>query len=121
MNTRISKREHVALRVRADVQLMRAAVDLAMAGSDTTASVLRWALYAMAKRPAIQRRVRAELDAALHGERVSFGDRACLPYTQVLRPSNIPPTSTSTSSLPTHIRSEFLRNGGLFGLESAQY
>ncbi|MFF4364284.1 cytochrome P450 [Streptomyces sp. NPDC001604] len=53
---------------------------LAVAGTETTASLLSWALYELARNPAIEARVLAELDEVLGERPVTFDDMSRLPY-----------------------------------------
>lgn len=51
-----------------------------MAGTETTASVLSWVLYELARHPGIEARVLEELDEVLGGEPVTFDHLTRLPY-----------------------------------------
>ncbi|MGW1747569.1 cytochrome P450 [Streptomyces sp. NPDC002092] len=53
---------------------------LAVAGTETTASLLSWTLYELARNPAIEARVLAELDEVLGERPVTFDDMIRLPY-----------------------------------------
>ncbi|MFI7405679.1 cytochrome P450 [Streptomyces sp. NPDC049541] len=53
---------------------------LGVAGTETTASLLSWALYELARNPAIEARVLAELDEVLGERPVTFEDMSRLPY-----------------------------------------
>ncbi|MFE9454398.1 cytochrome P450 [Streptomyces sp. NPDC006739] len=53
---------------------------LAVAGTETTASLLSWTLYELARNPAIEARVLAELDEVLGERPVAFDDMIRLPY-----------------------------------------
>ena len=53
---------------------------LAVAGTETTASLLAWTLYELARNPAIEARVLAELDEVLGERPVTFDDMTGLPY-----------------------------------------
>ncbi|MFG2682204.1 cytochrome P450 [Streptomyces sp. NPDC048392] len=53
---------------------------LAVAGTETTASVLSWVLYELARAPRIEARVLAELDKVLGDRPVAFDDLGRLPY-----------------------------------------
>ncbi|MFC7016201.1 cytochrome P450 [Streptomyces viridiviolaceus] len=55
-------------------QISSEILTLAVAGTETTASVLSWVLYELARHPDIERRVLAELDAVLGGRPVTFED-----------------------------------------------
>jgi pentalenene oxygenase len=61
-------------------QICSEILTLAVAGTETTASVLSWALYELARHPGIEARVLAELDDVLGDRPVTFADITRLPY-----------------------------------------
>ncbi|MGW5137342.1 cytochrome P450 [Streptomyces sp. NPDC004135] len=61
-------------------QICSEILTLAVAGTETTASVLSWALYELARHPGIEARVLAELDDVLGDRPVTFDDVTRLPY-----------------------------------------
>ncbi|MGA5360190.1 cytochrome P450 [Streptomyces purpurascens] len=61
-------------------QICSEILTLAVAGTETTASVLSWALYELARNPDIEARVMAELDEILGERPVAFDDVIRLPY-----------------------------------------
>ncbi|MFD8230488.1 cytochrome P450 [Streptomyces sp. NPDC059696] len=61
-------------------QISSEILTLAVAGTETTASVLSWALYELARHPAIEARLLAELDEVLGERPVTFDDVPRLPY-----------------------------------------
>ncbi|MET9834934.1 cytochrome P450 [Streptomyces sp. NPDC006385] len=61
-------------------QICSEILTLAVAGTETTASVLSWVLYELARHPDIDARVQDELDTVLGGRPVVFEDLAQLPY-----------------------------------------
>ncbi|NXC45030.1 CP2J6 protein, partial [Penelope pileata] len=75
--------------------LIQTIFDLFLAGTETTATTLRWALLYMVAYPDIQEKVHEELDAVLGcSHLISYADRNKLPYTnavihEVQRYSNI--------------------------------
>merc|ERR1712127_847844 len=72
--------------------------DLFLAGGETSATTLSWALVYMVRNPEIQAKVQQELDQVVGRNRApSLRDRTCLPYTEatlmeVQRMGNIAPT-----------------------------
>lgn len=67
-----------------DRQLRDEVITLYLAGHETTASVLSWALYRLARHPDIQARVRTEIDARLTDEVPSLEQLKTLHYTTQL-------------------------------------
>ncbi|XP_023666452.2 cytochrome P450 2K1-like isoform X1 [Paramormyrops kingsleyae] len=70
--------------------------NLFAAGTDTTATTLRWGLLLMAKYPDIQDRVQEELDMVIGGRQTRVEDRKNLPFTdavihEIQRLANIVP------------------------------
>lgn len=92
--------------------LVVCALDLFVAGSETTSTTLRWAFLYMAKYPEIQEKVQAEIDSVIGQSRQpTMEDRANLPYTnavihEIQRIGNIVPLS-----LP-HVTSRDIQLGG---------
>uniref|UniRef100_A0A3Q3VQ39 Uncharacterized protein n=1 Tax=Mola mola TaxID=94237 RepID=A0A3Q3VQ39_MOLML len=79
--------------------LIISVLDLFVAGSETTATTLRWAFLYMVKYPEIQEKVQAEIDTVIGQSRqLSMDDRVNLPFTdavihEVQRIGNIVPLS----------------------------
>ncbi|XP_075396066.1 cytochrome P450 2J2-like [Tenrec ecaudatus] len=77
--------------------LVCSTLDLFFAGTETTATTLRWALLYMAIHPEIQEKVQAEIDRVIGRlQKPSIGKRDHMPYTnavihEVLRMGNILP------------------------------
>ncbi|XP_071666245.1 cytochrome P450 2J2-like [Patagioenas fasciata] len=77
--------------------LMACAVDLFLAGTETTSTTIRWALLFMAMYPEIQARVQAEINTVIgQGRQPALDDRSNMPYTsavihEVQRKGNISP------------------------------
>ncbi len=65
--------------VMTDTQIRDEAMTLFIAGHETTANALAWALYLLAKNPIARERLEAELDAL--GRAPSYDDLAQLPWT----------------------------------------
>ncbi|NXW66024.1 CP2J6 protein, partial [Eurystomus gularis] len=65
--------------------LMQIIFDLFVAGTETTASTLRWALLYMVVYPGVQEKVQKELDAVLGSSHlICYEDRKKLPYTNAV-------------------------------------
>ncbi|NXP53189.1 CP2J6 protein, partial [Heliornis fulica] len=65
--------------------LIQTVFDLFLAGTETTATTLRWALLYMVVYPDIQEKVQKELDAVLScSHLISYEDRRKLPYTNAV-------------------------------------
>ncbi|XP_077331112.1 cytochrome P450 2J6-like isoform X1 [Lithobates pipiens] len=60
------------------------ATDLFMAGIETTATTLQWALLYMVAYPDVQKKVHKELDAVLNGSVIYYEDRKRLHYTNAV-------------------------------------
>ncbi|XP_028711581.1 cytochrome P450 2J3-like isoform X3 [Peromyscus leucopus] len=77
--------------------LICSTLDLFLAGTETTSTILRWALLYMAINPEVQEKVQAEIDRVIGQEKQpSLADRDSMPYTnavvhEVLRMGNIIP------------------------------
>ncbi|XP_074660415.1 cytochrome P450 2J4-like [Tubulanus polymorphus] len=68
-----------------EAQLNWMIYDMFIAGSETTATSLRWGILYMMHFPDIQRKVQAEIDEVIGRERVPTGrDRTSLPYTDAV-------------------------------------
>ncbi|HVZ85483.1 MAG TPA: cytochrome P450 [Polyangia bacterium] len=65
-----------------DAQVRDEAVTLFLAGHETTALALTYALHLLSRHPASQERARAEIEAALGDRRPGFTDVERLPYLQ---------------------------------------
>ncbi|SDD91156.1 cytochrome P450 [Streptomyces prasinopilosus] len=61
-------------------QISSEILTLAVAGTETTASVLSWALYELARHPDVEDRVLGELDEVLGRRAVTFEDLPRLPF-----------------------------------------
>ncbi|XP_070704955.1 cytochrome P450 2K1-like isoform X1 [Pempheris klunzingeri] len=67
-----------------DDNLMVTVLNLFAAGTDTTATTLRWGLLYMAKYPKIQERVQEELSRVVGSRQVQLEDRRNLPFTDAV-------------------------------------
>ncbi|XP_076612268.1 cytochrome P450 2K1-like [Chaetodon auriga] len=67
-----------------DENLMMTVLQLFAAGTDTTATTLRWALLLMAKYPKIQDQVQEELSRVIGSRQVQVEDRRNLPFTDAV-------------------------------------
>ncbi|MFE9728647.1 cytochrome P450 [Streptomyces sp. NPDC005794] len=61
-------------------QISSEILTLAVAGTETTASVLSWALYEISRDADVRRHVLDELDTVLEGRPIAFEDLSRLPY-----------------------------------------
>lgn len=67
-----------------DEQLRDEAMTLFLAGHETTSNALTWAWMLLAQHSEVERRLHAELDAALAGRTPGADDVARLPYTEMV-------------------------------------
>lgn len=67
-----------------DEQLRDELMTIFLAGHETTANMLAWTWHLLSTHPEVERRLHAELDAALGDRRASFADVPRLPYTRQL-------------------------------------
>jgi cytochrome P450 len=67
-----------------DLQLRDEAMTIFLAGHETTANALTWTLYLLSQHPEVERRLHAELDAALAGRLPAAADLPALPYTRMV-------------------------------------
>jgi hypothetical protein len=73
------------MRLTSGFQLTCEIIDLFFAGTETTSTTLRWAIYYMAKYPEIQECVQNEIDAQIGSDRLpSMKDKLLLPYTEAV-------------------------------------
>ncbi|XP_054464211.1 cytochrome P450 2K1-like isoform X1 [Anoplopoma fimbria] len=97
--------------------LMTTVGNLFSAGTDTTATTLRWGLLLMAKYPQIQDQVQAELSRVIGTRQVKAEDRMNLPFTDAVihetqRLANILPTSIPhITSTDLTFQGYFIRKG----------
>jgi cytochrome P450 len=67
-----------------DPQVMDESISLFMAGHETSALVLTWACYLLARHPEIQQRLQQEVQTALEGRQPAMEDMPRLPYTSMI-------------------------------------
>ncbi|CAL8274767.1 unnamed protein product [Lota lota] len=97
--------------------LLVSVANLFNAGTDTTATTLRWGLLLMAKYPQIQGHVQEELSSMIGGRQVRVEDRKNLPYTdavihEIQRLANIVPMSLPhTTSQDITFQGYFIKKG----------
>ncbi|MEZ4380948.1 MAG: cytochrome P450 [Nannocystaceae bacterium] len=65
-----------------DTQLLDEAVGIFVAGYETTALGLAWAIHALLQNPSVMARLEAEVDAALGDRPLTYADLARMPYTR---------------------------------------
>ena len=65
-----------------DRQLRDEVMTMVLAGHETTANALTWAFYLLSTHPEVERRLVAEVGAALEGRTPTLGDLPKLPYTK---------------------------------------
>ena len=81
-----------------DLNLINVLFDFFMAGSDTTAITLDWAMLLMIRNPDVQTKVRQELDQNFGSRKAKFDEKQKIPYTEAViheiqRKGNILPLS----------------------------
>ncbi|KAJ8792743.1 hypothetical protein J1605_019563 [Eschrichtius robustus] len=69
----------------AEANVVACALDMVMAGTETTSATLQWAAFLMGKHPSVQGRVQEELDRVLGpGRPPRLEDQRSLPYTNTV-------------------------------------
>uniref|UniRef100_A0A8C6KQW5 Cytochrome P450, family 2, subfamily W, polypeptide 1 n=1 Tax=Nothobranchius furzeri TaxID=105023 RepID=A0A8C6KQW5_NOTFU len=100
-----------------DENLLYSVANLFAAGTDTTATTLKWCLLYMAKFPQVQDRVQEELSRVVGNRQVQTEDRKNLPYTDAViheshRMANIAPIAIPhTASKDVSFQGYFIKKG----------
>ncbi|ETE63300.1 Cytochrome protein, partial [Ophiophagus hannah] len=94
--------------------IVASVLDLVMAGTETTATTLQWAILLMMKYPEIQRKVQQEIQQVLGSERLPvYEDRKQMPFTnamihEVQRFASVVPQFPRCTAVDTHFRGYFI-------------
>nr|XP_046228805.1 cytochrome P450 2K1-like [Scatophagus argus] len=97
--------------------LMETVMNLFVAGTDTTAATLRWALLLMAKYPEIQNQVQEEVSRVIGSRQVQLEDRKNMPFTDAVihetqRLANIVPMAVPhRTSRDVTFQGHFIKKG----------
>uniref|UniRef100_A0A8C3PS48 Cytochrome P450 n=1 Tax=Calidris pygmaea TaxID=425635 RepID=A0A8C3PS48_9CHAR len=100
-----------------DANVLASALDLLMAGSETTSTTLQWAILLLMKHPEIQKKVHAEIERVLGPDRLpTFEDRKKMPFTnavihEVQRFVTLLPHVPRCTSADTHFKGYFIPKG----------
>ncbi|XP_063171268.1 cytochrome P450 2W1-like [Candoia aspera] len=97
--------------------IMASVLDLVMAGTETTATTLQWAILLMMKYPEIQRKVQDEIRRVLGSDRLPvYEDRKRMPFAnavihEVQRVASVVPHLPRCTSVDIHFRGYFIPKG----------
>ncbi|XP_068764522.1 cytochrome P450 2W1 isoform X3 [Struthio camelus] len=100
-----------------DANILASALDLLMAGTETTSTTLQWAILLMMKYPEIQKKVHAEIVRVLGPGRLpTFEDRKNMPFTnavihEVQRFITLLPHVPRYTSADTYFKGYFIPKG----------
>ncbi|KAM4694840.1 cytochrome P450 2K4-like [Discoglossus pictus] len=86
--------------------LLSIMVTLFSAGTETTASTIRWAIFFMIKNPEIQKRVHEEIDKVIGSAQPRFEHRKHMPYTNAV----LHETQRLANIIPLNLPRETTRN-----------
>ncbi|XP_025032421.1 cytochrome P450 2W1-like [Python bivittatus] len=97
--------------------LIASILDLVMAGTETTATTLQWAILLAMRYPEVQKKVQEEIRRVVKpGHRATYEDRRSMPFTnavihEVQRFITLLPHVPRCTSVDTHFRGYFLPKG----------
>nr|XP_046228712.1 cytochrome P450 2K1-like [Scatophagus argus] len=96
--------------------LMSTVLNLFAAGTDTTATTLRWGLLLMAKYPKIQNQVQEEVSRVIGSRQVQLEDRKNMPFTDAVihetqRRASIVPMPYHRTSRDVTFQGHFIKKG----------
>ncbi|XP_077172729.1 cytochrome P450 2W1-like isoform X2 [Paroedura picta] len=100
-----------------DANVVASVLDLVMAGTETTATTLQWAVLLLTKHPEIQRKVQEEIESVLESGRLPTSeDRKHLPFSnavihEVQRFVTLLPHMPRCTAVDTHFRGYFIPKG----------
>ncbi|XP_017280820.1 cytochrome P450 2K1 [Kryptolebias marmoratus] len=99
-----------------DNNLLYSVMNLFGAGTETTATTLKWGLLYLVKFPHIQDRVQEELSRVVGSRQVRIEDRKNLPYTdavihEIQRVANVAPVLPHTTTKDVTLQGYFLKEG----------
>ncbi|XP_062999317.1 cytochrome P450 2W1-like [Elgaria multicarinata webbii] len=100
-----------------DANVLASVLDLVMAGTETTATTLQWAILLMMKYPEIQRKVQEEIKRVLGAGRLpTFEDKKQMPFAnavvhEVQRFASVVPQLPRCTAVDTHFRGYFIPKG----------
>ncbi|XP_042293945.1 cytochrome P450 2W1-like [Sceloporus undulatus] len=100
-----------------DANILASVLDLVMAGTETTATTLQWAILLMMKYPEIQRKVQEEIKRVLGSERgPTYEDKKHMPFAtavihEVQRFASVVPQFPRCTAVDTHFRGYFIPKG----------
>uniref|UniRef100_A0ACB8FKN9 Cytochrome P450 2W1 n=1 Tax=Sphaerodactylus townsendi TaxID=933632 RepID=A0ACB8FKN9_9SAUR len=115
--TSCSKETKKAMSMFHDANVLASVLDLVMAGTETTATTLQWAILLMMKYPEIQCKVQEEIKTVLEPGRLpTFDDKKRLPFSnavihEVQRFVNLLPQVPRCTAVDTHFRGYFIPKG----------
>ncbi|KFQ40006.1 Cytochrome P450 2W1, partial [Mesitornis unicolor] len=100
-----------------DANVLASALDLLMAGTETTSTTLQWAILLLVKYPEVQKKVHTEIERVLGPDTMpTFEDRKNMPFTnavihEVQRFVTLLPHIPRCTSADTHFKGYFIPKG----------